>query len=202
MSHTEDKKSGCTEGETHSERDVKDSLSEKKAGIILQIQNGDFLFGIHGQEWISGPGNIPEIFGKCRTELTVGRWEKAEEERKTITEILTYDGKGKKSEIRRTLEYCPDSGSFTIQDEPVILQKEDHVTEVLRFTNPVRLADGRAVVEMEGQKISVFVRNQENIRVEICYSPGKENQEEIYCLKWDLKKGCAYTCCQIEIQTN
>lgn len=200
MNHTEDKKSGCTEGEAHSGLNVKHLLSDGKAGIVLQVQNGDFLFGIPGQDWISGPGNIPEIPGKYRAAFTAGRWRRTEEDRKTVTEVLLYDGKEKKSEIRRTLEYCPVSGSFTIQDEPVMLQDEDIVTEVLRFKNPVRLADGRAVVEIKEQKVSVFVRNQENMRVEICCTPGKEHEDRIYCLKWDLKKGCDYTCCQIEVQ--
>lgn len=201
MSHTEDKKSGCTEGETYSETNAMHLSDKRNAGIHLEIQNGDFIFGINGQTWISGPGNIPEISGKVRTEPAVGTRMRLEAERETVSAVMEYrGGAGEKTEIRRTLECCPISGSFTVQDEPVKGLENDCITEVLRFVQPVRILDGMAVTEMEGRRVTVFVRNQENLRVEREQMPGELQRKNCYCLKWEMKKGCAYTCCQVEIQ--
>ena len=200
MCHTEDKKAGCTEGEAHSEIRVNVPSAECGTGIVLELQNGDFSFGVHGRKWISGPGNVPEIQGKTRISPAVGKRVQLEGMRKSITSVIGYAGADEDAEICRTLEYCPGSGSFTIQDEPTGVQGETAITEILRFDQPVRLQDGMAVTETEGRRITVFVRNQENLRVENSCRPESEQQEKSYVLKWELKKGCAYTCCQIEIR--
>lgn len=171
-------------------------LTEENSTVIFDEQNGDFTFSTDDGEWIVGPGNIPEFENRTPAGPFSGKRKRLLRDQEQATAVMEYAQDDEKISIFRTLEYCPRAGSFTVQDEPEI---PEGITEILKFAKPVGIVGGTAVAVAGGQKVTVFVRNQENLRVEIQYVPVHNTLQKIYCLKWEMRKGSSYTCCQIEI---
>ena len=188
---------------------MEDTTPENTSGCRIRIsgdgatglwleKNGSYEFCDRGRTWVSGTANVPTVNGTVPEEIT-GRKTVAGTEEKAVI-FLSY-GAEEPAALTRTVEFCPETESFTVLDEYAVTEDGKTVTESLYSPYPIRLTGGSAVIDADGKRAEVLVRNQENLRVErqersfengILYSA--------YCLKWEIARGRTYTCCQVELK--
>lgn len=174
--------------------------TQEKAWLRLR-DDGNYEFSTAEKNWIPAIRNVPEIDGMIpdgREEQGKGR--ELSETDPTAVETLNYGPEGC-VQVTRTVEFRPETCSFTVQDELVSVGEGRTVTESLCSPYPIRLAEGTAVIDADGEKATVVVRNQENIRVEkMEQTDGCGGTISFYCLRWETARDRVYTCCQVELE--
>lgn len=175
-------------------------LEEKKdrAGLWLE-ENGSYGFSDGSRIWISGKRNVPIVDGELPEEKAERKDMTGSEARTTLS--LAYR-LGECVTLTRTVEFRPETDSFTVLDERGSAWGERTVTETLYSPYPIRMTDGNAVIDADGMCAEILIRNQENLRVERPQQSGAGTVDHGYCLKWEIAGGRTYTCCQIELKKN
>ena len=174
--------------------------TQEKERLRLR-DDGNYEFSTAEKNWIPAIRNVPEIDGMVPAggkEQRKGR--KLSETDPTAVETLNYGPEGC-VQVTRTVEFRPKTRSFTVQDEFGALGEGRIVTESLCSPYPIRLTEGTAGIDADGEKATVVVRNQENIRVEKMEQPdGSGGTVSFYCLRWEAARDREYTCCQVELE--
>lgn len=172
-------------------------LEEKKNKAELWlVENGSYEFRDGSRIWVFGKKNVPTVDGVL-PEKKACRKRISESKEKAILS-LNYP-LDENVALTRTVEFRPETDSFTVLDERKSAVDGRTVTEALYSPYPIQVADGNAVIHADGMRAVVMIRNQENLRVE------RQNQDTKsldsgYCLKWEIAGGRTYTCCQIELK--
>lgn len=167
---------------------------KKEAGIWLE-NNGSYGFCDGERTWILGRENVPAVEGLFPERI--GDEKQLHGSGETAVMALAY-GRDNGAALTRTVEFRPETGSFTVLDEKVAADDGRTITETLYSPYPICVEEGSVRIDADGAQAEVIVRNQENLRVE--RQESQDDKTAGYFLKWELPKGRAYTCCQVEVK--
>lgn len=170
------------------------NLENMKNMVVKMGEHGEVEVCMNEKTCIWYPGeteeseSVRDLFGRKKCFTVVGK--------KSVG--MRYEKNGEQIELHRTVEYRPEAGNFTVLDEIGNSAGEEKITESLYSVWPIHICDGKIVSGEDDARITILIRNQENLRIEKA-DFYENDQKEGYCLKWDVRREQGYTCCQIEL---